>query len=445
MNERTYGRVDKEISGFYFHLAERIFRRAVFPIAIAGGTDQTKDKTKFGAGLRGWRERGKVEEAEKMGSSAVERGVGQRGRGIKTEGDRGTERMNVVSGSDFKVPFHFAETSAAGNSANRRDEIARAVGGEGGDEDDKEKEEEAERERQEAIREAEERRKEKHRKMEEEREKMRQEIRDKLLMFINCGAIIQTMYPMQRAALACPYRLQCRDGGSDTRTADHVSGLYRNRAHCPTTRVARVQSDRAELVAACSRLVSACTGERHCDPANHQADSMIPAEIEIVGLIRLRSAARLLENDSSGNLSMPVARYRHHGRASETAFPRVQASKEVHRRIVRFGNQRQVSALFRFYRPLLFIKLQAPEDNASFKTPFNVPSPKVYNIKKREEVQEVTQEEPNPLMRKKKTPEELAAEAEAEDEDEITKIKNALDTHIQEIKAQVLEGKCELQ
>lgn len=35
-------------------------------------------------------------------------------------------------------------------------------------------------------------------------------------------------------------------------------------------------------------------------------------------------------------------------------------------------------------------------------------------------MQEVTQEEPNPLMRKKKTPEELAAEAEAEDEDEIT-------------------------
>ncbi|XP_043601050.1 complexin isoform X3 [Bombus pyrosoma] len=68
-----------------------------------------------------------------------------------------------------------------------------------------------------------------------------------------------------------------------------------------------------------------------------------------------------------------------------------------------------------------------------------------YNIKKREEVQEMTQEEPNPLMRKKKTPEELAAEAEAEDEDEITKIKNVFDTHIQEFKAQVLEGKCDLQ
>lgn len=44
-----------------------------------------------------------------------------------------------------------------------------------------------------------------------------------------------------------------------------------------------------------------------------------------------------------------------------------------------------------------------------------------YNIKKREELQEMMpQEEPNPLMRKKKTPEELAAEAEAEDEDEFT-------------------------
>ncbi|KAJ8686994.1 hypothetical protein QAD02_022788 [Eretmocerus hayati] len=44
-----------------------------------------------------------------------------------------------------------------------------------------------------------------------------------------------------------------------------------------------------------------------------------------------------------------------------------------------------------------------------------------YNIKKKEEVQEMApQEEPNPLMRKKKTPEELAAEAEAEDEDEFT-------------------------
>lgn len=44
-----------------------------------------------------------------------------------------------------------------------------------------------------------------------------------------------------------------------------------------------------------------------------------------------------------------------------------------------------------------------------------------YNIKKKEEVVEAPpQEEPNPLMRKKKTPEELAAEAEAEDLDDFT-------------------------
>lgn len=44
-----------------------------------------------------------------------------------------------------------------------------------------------------------------------------------------------------------------------------------------------------------------------------------------------------------------------------------------------------------------------------------------YNIKKKEELPEPVQEEPaNPLMRKKKTPEELAKEAEMEEEDEFT-------------------------
>lgn len=44
-----------------------------------------------------------------------------------------------------------------------------------------------------------------------------------------------------------------------------------------------------------------------------------------------------------------------------------------------------------------------------------------YNIKKKEEiVEQLPQEEPNPLMRKKKTPEELAAEAEQEDLDDFT-------------------------
>lgn len=47
--------------------------------------------------------------------------------------------------------------------------------------------------------------------------------------------------------------------------------------------------------------------------------------------------------------------------------------------------------------------------------------PQQYNIKKKEELVEAApQEEPNPLMRKKKTPEELAAEAEQEDLDDFT-------------------------
>ncbi|XP_032456561.1 complexin isoform X3 [Nasonia vitripennis] len=67
-----------------------------------------------------------------------------------------------------------------------------------------------------------------------------------------------------------------------------------------------------------------------------------------------------------------------------------------------------------------------------------------YNIKKKEEVQEIQQEEPNPLMRKKKTPEELAAEAEMEDEDELTKLKNTITTGVDELKTQ-FEARCSLQ
>ncbi|XP_058812756.1 complexin isoform X2 [Topomyia yanbarensis] len=77
-----------------------------------------------------------------------------------------------------------------------------------------------------------------------------------------------------------------------------------------------------------------------------------------------------------------------------------------------------------------------------------------YNIKKKEEVVEMApQEEPNPLMRKKKTPEELAAEAEQEDLDDFTngdpssgnrKLKNSIETQVNEIKTQI-EGKCSLQ
>ncbi|XP_073970386.1 synaptic transmission protein complexin isoform X3 [Rhodnius prolixus] len=76
-----------------------------------------------------------------------------------------------------------------------------------------------------------------------------------------------------------------------------------------------------------------------------------------------------------------------------------------------------------------------------------------YNIKKKEELPEPQLEEPaNPLMRKKKTPEELAREAEAEDQDEFTnkqvkkhlELKNSIETQVNEIKSQI-ESRCSLQ
>jgi len=47
-------------------------------------------------------------------------------------------------------------------------------------------------------------------------------------------------------------------------------------------------------------------------------------------------------------------------------------------------------------------------------------------------------------MRKKKTPEELAKEAEMEEEDEFTKLKNTIETQVNELKSQI-ESKCNLQ
>ena len=91
-----------------------------------------------------------------------------------------------------------------------------------------------------------------------------------------------------------------------------------------------------------------------------------------------------------------------------------------------------------------------------------------YNIKKKEEAPEAeTQKEPdNPLMRKKKTPEELAKEAEEADQDELTsqlitkfknsqfhlykmklifpELKNTLETQVNEWKSQI-ESKCVIQ
>lgn len=58
---------------------------------------------------------------------------------------------------------------------------------------------------------------------------------------------------------------------------------------------------------------------------------------------------------------------------------------------------------------------------SAIKTFFSTFSRSQYNIKKKEEIVEQAPPEPdNPLMRKKKTPEELAAEAEAEDLDDFT-------------------------
>ncbi|KAG8183758.1 hypothetical protein JTE90_029338 [Oedothorax gibbosus] len=70
-----------------------------------------------------------------------------------------------------------------------------------------------------------------------------------------------------------------------------------------------------------------------------------------------------------------------------------------------------------------------------------------YGIKKKEEVQEqdpFADMEGSSLNRKRKTPAELAAEAEAEDQDEFTKLKNSLETQVTELKTQI-EGKCNLQ
>lgn len=70
-----------------------------------------------------------------------------------------------------------------------------------------------------------------------------------------------------------------------------------------------------------------------------------------------------------------------------------------------------------------------------------------YGIKKKEEVQ---QEDPfadmegSSLNRKRKTPAELAAEAEAEEQDDFTKLKNSLESQVSELKSSI-EGKCNLQ
>jgi len=75
-----------------------------------------------------------------------------------------------------------------------------------------------------------------------------------------------------------------------------------------------------------------------------------------------------------------------------------------------------------------------------------------YGIKKKEEIEAEAAEQAaaqeaeggGGLNRRKKTPEELAREAELEDQDDFTKFKNSLETQVNEIKQQ-MEGKCVLQ
>lgn len=70
-----------------------------------------------------------------------------------------------------------------------------------------------------------------------------------------------------------------------------------------------------------------------------------------------------------------------------------------------------------------------------------------YGIKKKEEVQPedpFADMEGGSLNRKRKTPAELAAEAEAEEQDDFTKLKNSLESQVSELKSSI-EGKCNLQ
>ncbi|XP_074598963.1 synaptic transmission protein complexin [Brevipalpus obovatus] len=80
-----------------------------------------------------------------------------------------------------------------------------------------------------------------------------------------------------------------------------------------------------------------------------------------------------------------------------------------------------------------------------------------YGIKKREEKEEEMRKQQEALMkgvnpsaeagglnRSKKTPEELAAEAAAQEQDEFTKIRTTIETQVNELK-NTIEGKCIIQ
>lgn len=71
-----------------------------------------------------------------------------------------------------------------------------------------------------------------------------------------------------------------------------------------------------------------------------------------------------------------------------------------------------------------------------------------YGIKKKEELKpEAAEPEdmgPAGLNRKKLTPEEIAAQNEAAEQDDLTKLKNTIETQVNELKT-TIEGKCSLQ
>ncbi|XP_053205243.1 complexin-like [Panonychus citri] len=76
-----------------------------------------------------------------------------------------------------------------------------------------------------------------------------------------------------------------------------------------------------------------------------------------------------------------------------------------------------------------------------------------YGIKKKEEKEEEMRKQQEALMvgstdgglnRAKKTPEEIAAEAAAAEQDEFTKIKTTIETQVNELKS-TIEGKCVIQ
>ncbi|CAG2100333.1 unnamed protein product [Medioppia subpectinata] len=75
-----------------------------------------------------------------------------------------------------------------------------------------------------------------------------------------------------------------------------------------------------------------------------------------------------------------------------------------------------------------------------------------YGIKKREEKEAELKKEMEERMgtaaggvnRSKKTPEEIAAEAAAADQDDFTKLKNSIETQVNDIKGQI-EEKCSIQ